>query len=58
MQNQMDDNELRPLIAFLKNGSLPTDENAARELAVNKKQHVLLDDVLYHTITDGTICIT
>ena len=44
----MDDDELRPFIEFLKNGSLPTDENTARELTLNKKQYVLLDDVLYH----------
>ena len=54
-KSQMDDDELRPVIEFLKNGSLPTDENGARELVLNKKQYVLLDDVLYHMVTDGTL---
>ena len=51
----MDDDELKPVIEFLKNGSLPTDENAARELVLNKKQYVLLDDVLYHMVIGGTL---
>ena len=34
VKSQMDDDELRPVIEFLKNGSLPTNENAARELVL------------------------
>ena len=51
----MSDNQSRPIIEYLTNGSLPTDENATRELTPNKKQYILLDDVLYHMVTDGTL---
>ena len=54
-ESQMSDIQLRPIIEYLRNGSLPTDENAARELMLNKKQYVLLDDVLYNMVADGTL---
>ena len=54
----MSDDELRPAMEILKNGSLPTDENAARELALNKKQCALLDNVLYHMVADGNREVT
>jgi len=38
----------------LKNGNLPADEKAARELALSKQQYVLID-VLYHLVSDGTL---
>ena len=54
-ESQMSDIQLRPIIEYLRNGSLPTDENAARELMLNKKQYVLLDDVPYNMVADGTV---
>jgi len=48
----MSDDQLRPVIEYLRNGSLPDDDNSARELALN---YVLLDDVLYHMVADGTL---
>jgi len=43
------------VMEYLRNGNLPKDENVSRELTFNKKQYVLLDDVLYHMVTDGTL---
>ena len=54
-ESQMSDDQLRPIIDYLRSGNLPNDENSARELALNKKQYVLLDDVLYHMFADGTL---
>ena len=51
----MSDDQLRPVIEYLRNGSLPDDKNSARELTLNKKQYVLLDDVFYHMVADGTL---
>jgi len=36
---------------YLKNGNLPDEEKVARELTLNKKQYVLMDDIL---VSDGT----
>jgi len=52
-ESQMSDDQLRPIIEYLRNGSLPDDKNSARELTLNKKQYVLLDDVLYYMVADG-----
>jgi len=46
---------LRPIIEYLKNGNLPDEEKVARKLTLNKKQYVLMDDILYHLVLDGTL---
>jgi len=47
-ERQNNDNELKPIIEYIKNGNLPEEEKVARELTLNKKQYVLMDDILYH----------
>ena len=54
-ERQNNDNELRPIIEYLKNGNLPIEEKVARELTLNKKQYVLMDDILYHLVSDCTL---
>jgi len=52
-QSSHNDNELRPIIEYLKNGNLPDEEKVARELTLNKKQYVLMDDILYHLVSES-----
>jgi len=47
--------ELRPIMEYLKNGNLPDEEKVARELTLNKTQYLLIDDILYHLVSDGTL---
>jgi len=54
-QKDNNENELRPIIEYLKNGNLPDEEKVAREVTLNKKQYVLMDDILYHLVSDGTL---
>ena len=54
-ESQMSDDQLRPIVDYLRNGNLPDDENSARELTLNKKQYILLDDILYHMVADGIL---
>ena len=42
------DIELTSIISHLREGTLPDDEKSARELTMNKKQYVLMDNILYH----------
>ena len=51
------DVELNPIISYLKKGTLPDDEKAARELILNRKQYVLMDNILYHLAPDNTLRI-
>jgi len=50
-ERQNNDHELRPIIEYLKNGN---EEKVARELMLNKKQYVLMDNILYHLVSYGT----
>jgi len=56
-KSQMSDDELRPVIEYLKNVNLPAEEKAARELVLSKQQYVLIDDVLHHLVSDGTLWV-
>jgi len=51
----MSDDELQPVIEYLKNGNLPAEEKAARELVLSNKQYELIDDVFYHLVSYGTL---
>ena len=50
VERQDNDNELKPIF---KEWELTT--KVARELTLNKKQYVLMDDILYHLVSDGTL---
>jgi len=39
---------------YLKNGNLPDEEKVAKELTLNKKQYLLMGDILYHLVSDCT----
>ena len=47
-ERQSSDVKLRPIIQYFREGILPNDEKFAKHLALNKKQYVLMDNVLYH----------
>ena len=44
-ERQGKDIELNSIISYLKEGTLPDDEKSARELTLNKKQYVLMDNI-------------
>ena len=52
---QQQDQELKEIIGFLKNGTLPTDETKARVLALTQLQYVLDSSVLYCVVGDETL---
>ena len=54
---QRKDQELGPIVQYLRDGTLPKSEKAAKELVLNGGQYVLIDDVLYHIAMDGTLRI-
>ena len=49
-ERQSSDAKLRPIIQYLiiREGILPDDKKSAKDLALNKKQYVLMGSVLYH----------
>lgn len=49
--------ELREIITFLTDSSLPDDDIHARELALTRLQFVMLDDVLYYLAKDKSLCV-
>lgn len=51
------DMELNPIISYLNERTLSEDEKSARELAMNKKQYVLMDNILYHLAPVNTLRI-
>lgn len=53
-ERQGSDAELSPIIRYLREGILLDEEKAAKDLALNKKQYVLMDNVLYHLATDNS----
>ena len=56
-ERQGNDTELCPIILYLREGILPEDEKSARELALNKKQYVLMDNILYPLAPDNSLRI-
>jgi hypothetical protein len=40
--------DLRPILDYLENGSLPLDQKAATKLAAESQQYVVNDNILYH----------
>ena len=56
-ERQSKDQELGPIIQYLKDGILPQSEKETKALVLNKGQYVLIDNVLHHTAMDGTLRI-
>lgn len=54
---QRDDPNLEPIIRFLEDGSLPEDAKEAKLLVASQSQFSLIDDVLFHVESDGTLRI-
>ena len=52
---QRKDPELLRVIRYLEDGTLPTEDKAAREIVLCKSQYILLDGVLYHVERDKTL---
>ena len=49
------DPTLEPIIAYHRNGTLPTDARAARQLILEQQNFCLIDGVLYRVMRDGTL---
>ena len=45
---QNNDPELKPLIKYLKDNSLPADKDLARQIVLREEDYIILDDILYH----------
>ena len=56
-ERQSNDRKLRPIIQYLRERILPDDKKSTRELTLNRKQYVLMDNVLYHLASDNTLRI-
>ena len=54
---QQSDPELREIIDFQKDGSLPADEKCARELKLSQSEYTVVDRVLFHVEKDWTLRI-
>ena len=54
-KRQEADPDLKMMIDYLCDGTLPEDDKAARRLVLSRPQHALLDCVLYHVERDGTL---
>ncbi len=52
---QCEDTDLRCIVEFIMNGSLPEDQKKARELALTRTQYKVVDGVLYHVQLDKTL---
>ena len=46
-ERQGTDIQLTSIISHLKEQTLPDDEKSIRELTMNKKQYVLIDNIMY-----------
>ena len=49
------DPTLEPIIAYHRNGTLPTDARAAPQLILEQQNFCLIDGVLYRVMRDGTL---
>ncbi len=54
---QRADHELRQIIDFVADGTLPEEEKRAREIALTKAQYEVVDGVLYCVQTDKSLRI-
>lgn len=54
---QHQDLQLRPLILFQEKGSLPDDPVEAKVVVASQTQYTLIDGVLYHVKSDGSLRI-
>ena len=54
-RRQRSDPLLAPLIEYHRNGTLPGEERAARQLVVEQQNFSLIDDILYRVMKDGTL---
>ena len=54
---QHQDLQLRPLILFQEKGSLPDDPVEAKIVVASQTQYTLIDGVLYHVKSDGSLRI-
>lgn len=52
---QSQDKELAPIIQFLPNGLLPTEEKLARKVALTSSQYTIVDEVLYWIESESTL---
>lgn len=54
---QQEDSDLVPMIAYLKDRSLPSDDKVARRIVFESQQYSLLDDVLHHENPSAPGCM-
>lgn len=54
-ERQWKDPALLPVIQYLENGVLPTDERKAREIGLTHSWYTVVDKVLYHIENDKTL---
>ena len=56
---QQEDPDLAPMLNYLTDGSLPSDEKTARKVLLESKQFDLLDGVLHHEnpAFPGRLCV-
>lgn len=52
---QSRDKELAPIIQFLQDGTLPTEEKLARKTALTSSQYTIVDEVMYRMESDSTL---
>ena len=56
-KRQFSDPVLRRMIDYLMTGTLPTDDQQAREVTLTSSQYTMVDDILYHLEPDKTLRI-
>ena len=54
---QLKDKELQPIILYLKDGTLPTDQNLASQMVVKASAYILIDGILYYIFTKSCCTI-
>ena len=54
---QLQDPDLKPIMSYLEDGILPTEDKLARELVLTKSSFEIIDGVLYHLEKDQTLRI-
>ena len=56
-ERQLSDPELRPILEYLTEGKLPTEDELARVITLMQSHYTTVDGVLYHVQPDRTLRI-